>query len=394
MESKLINYSFTLETEQDLLDDVNTRVKNSRITKDFGNQKWQYGTEESYLKDLIHYWINDYDWRAQEKKINAFSHYKIEIDKIPIHFIYEKGSGENPKPLILSHGWPWTFWDYQKIIGPLAHPERYGGNIDDSFDVIVPSLPGYGFSTPLKETGINYWKTSDLWVRLMKDILGYEKFFAHGGDWGAAVTLQLGHKYSKVVPAVHTHMTIPIDVFTNPQPGADDYGEDEKKWYEKNIDFATEGNGYFQIQATKPQTLSYGLNDSPVGLLAWLIEKRRSWSDCEGNIENCFSKDDLINTTMIYWLSESFGTSARYYYEAVHNPWQPSHDRHPMVESATGFTIFEGDVIFRPKEWMKKEHNIQYWNVAKTGGHFAPMEKPEFLTKEIRKFFSSYRKLI
>ena len=197
MESKLIDYSFTLETEQDLLDDVNTRVKNSRITKDFGNQKWQYGTEESYLKDLIHYWINDYDWRAQEKKINAFSHYKIEIDKIPIHFIYEKGSGENPKPLILSHGWPWTFWDYQKIIGPLAHPERYGGNIDDSFDVIVPSLPGYGFSTPLKETGINYWKTSDLWVRLMKDILGYEKFFAHGGDWGAAVTLQLGHKYSK-----------------------------------------------------------------------------------------------------------------------------------------------------------------------------------------------------
>ena len=394
MESKLIDYSFTLETEQDLLDDVNTRVKNSRITKDFGNQKWQYGTEESYLKDLIHYWINDYDWRAQEKKINAFSHYKIEIDKIPIHFIYEKGSGENPKPLILSHGWPWTFWDYQKIIGPLAHPERYGGNIDDSFDVIVPSLPGYGFSTPLKETGINYWKTSDLWVRLMKDILGYEKFFAHGGDWGAAVTLQLGHKYSKVVPAVHTHMAIPIDVFTNPQPGADDYGEDEKKWYEKNINFATEGNGYFQIQATKPQTLSYGLNDSPVGLLAWLIEKRRSWSDCEGNIENCFSKDDLINTTMIYWLSESFGTSARYYYEAVHNPWQPSHDRHPMVESATGFTIFEGDVIFRPKEWMKKEHNIQYWNVAKTGGHFATMEKPEFLTKEIRKFFSSYRKLI
>ena len=378
MESKLIDYSFTLETEQDLLDDVNTRVKNSRITKDFGNQKWQYGTEESYLKDLIHYWINDYDWRAQEKKINTFSHYKIEIDKIPIHFIYEKGSGENPKPLILSHGWPWTFWDYQKIIGPLAHPERYGGNIEDSFDVIVPSLPGYGFSTPLKETGINYWKTSDLWVRLMRDVLGYEKFFAHGGDWGAAVTLQLGHKYSKVVPAVHTHMAIPIDVFTNPQPEADDYGEDEKKWYEKNINFATEGNGYFQIQATKPQTLSYGLNDSPVGLLAWLIEKRRSWSDCGGNIENCFSKDDLINTTMIYWLSESFGTSARYYYEAVHNPWQPSHDRHPMVESATGFTIFEGDVIFRPKEWMKKEHNIQYWNVAKSGGHFAPMEKPEF----------------
>ena len=228
----------------------------------------------------------------------------------------------------------------------------------------------------------------------MTDFLGYEKFFAHGGDWGAAVTLQLGHKYSSIVPAVHAHMAIPIDVFTNPQPGADAYSEDEKKWYEKNIDFATEGNGYFQIQATKPQTLSYGLNDSPIGLLAWLVEKRRAWSDCNGDIESRFSKDDLINTAMIYWLGESFGTSARYYYEAVHNPWKPSHDRHPMVESATGFTIFEGDVIFRPKEWMKKEHNIKYWNVAPSGGHFAPMEEPEFLTKEIREFFSSYRNLI
>ncbi len=394
MNKKIEEHSFILNIKQDVLNDINNRVKNSRISNDFGNENWQYGTEGSYLKDLANYWVTDYSWKFQEEKINKFSHYKVKIDNNPIHFIYEKGSGKNSKPLILSHGWPWTFWDYQKIIGPLAHPENYGGNIEDSFDVIVPSLPGYGFSTPLNETGINYWRTSDLWVQLMKDVLGYEKFFAHGGDWGAAITLQLGHKYSKIVPAIHTHMAIPIDVFTSPQPGADAYSEDEKKWYEKNIDFATEGNGYFQIQATKPQTLSYGLNDSPVGLLAWLIEKRRAWSDCKGDIENCFSKDDLINTAMIYWLSESFGTSARYYYEAVHNIWKPSHDRHPMVESATGFTIFEGDVIFRPREWMEKKHNIKYWNVCSSGGHFAPMEKPEFLTSEIRKFFNTYRDLI
>ena len=162
----------------------------------------------------------------------------------------------------------------------------------------------------------------------------------------------------------------------------------------KNMNFVTEGNGYFQIQASRPQTLAYGLNDSPIGLLAWLIEKRRSWSDCNGDIESRFSKDDLINTAMIYWLSESFGTSARYYYEAIHNIWKPSHDRHPMVESITGFTIFEGDVIFRPRKWMEKEHNIKYWNVKSSGGHFAPMEEPEVLIDEIRKFFNPYRSLI
>ena len=385
---------FNISIDDNDLEDVFRRITNSRLSKDFGNSDWSYGTEHNYLEQVIKYWINNYDWREEEKKINSFSHFKCEIDGIPIHFIHSKGSSENAKPIILSHGWPWTFWDYQKIIEPLSNPEKFGGKQEDAFDVVVPSLPGYGFSTPLNKTGVNFWQTSDLWVRLMKDVLGYNKFFAHGGDWGAAITLQLGHKYSDIVPAVHAHMAVPIDFVTGPGPSESDYEEKEKKWALKNLNFTTEGNGYFMIQATRPQTLSYGLNDSPAGLLAWLIEKRRAWSDCKGNIESRFSKNDLINTAMIYWLSQSFGTSARYYYEALHNVWKPSHDRHPMVESATGFTIFEGDVIFRPRKWMEKEHNIQYWNVSQTGGHFAPMEEPEFLVEEIRKFFSSYRSLV
>ena len=200
MDEKLRKSSLTINIEESILNDVLNRVKNSRLISDFGNKEWKYGTEETYLKDLIEYWSNNYDWKKQEKEINKFSHYKIEIDNIPIHFIYEKGSSENSKPLILTHGWPWTFWDYKKIIEPLAHPEKYGGNASDSFDIIIPSLPGYGFSTPLKETGINFWRTSDIWIKLVTNILGYEKFFAHGGDWGAAVTLQLGHKYSEIVP--------------------------------------------------------------------------------------------------------------------------------------------------------------------------------------------------
>ena len=257
MNNKIKDNSFILNIEQNILNDINYRVKNSRVSNDFGNKEWKYGTEETYLKDLISYWLNHYDWKKQEKEINKFSHYKIKIDNIPIHFMYEKGSGENSKPLILTHGWPWTFWDYQKVIGPLAHPEQYGGDIEQSFDVIVPSLPGYGFSTPLKETGINFWRTSDLWVQLMTDILGYKKFFAHGGDWGAAVTLQLGHKYSEIVPAIHTHMAVPIDFVTNPHPDISFYSDSEKKWHEKNMNFVTEGNGYFQIQASRPQTLAY-----------------------------------------------------------------------------------------------------------------------------------------
>ena len=165
----------------------------------------------------------------------------------------------------------------------------------------------------------------------------------------------------------------------------------KKKFHLKNLKFWEEGHGYFQIQATKPQTLSYAINDSPIGLCAWLIEKRRAWSDCNGDIENKFTKDDLINTTMIYWLSESFGTSARYYYEAAHNLWKPSHDRSPKVESATGFSVFEGDIIFRPKELMKKANNLKHWNTFKSGGHFAPMEQPKIIIDEIRKFFKEYR---
>ena len=385
---------FKLNIENDILEGISNRLKTSRLPEDFGNSNWSYGTERNYLENLLEYWISDYDWKKTEKEINSFPNFICEINNIPIHFIHIKSSNKNSKPIILTHGWPWTFWDYKKIIRPLTNPEEYGGKKEDSFDVVVPSLPGFGFSTPLKETGINFSNTADLWVSLMQDILGYDKFFAHGGDWGGLVTLQLGHKYSKIVPAVHTHTIINLDFFDSPPPNEEDFAENEKNFHLQNLKFWEEGHGYFQIQATKPQTLSYAINDSPIGLCAWLIEKRRDWSDCNGDIESKFTKDDLINTTMIYWLSETFGTSARYYYEAAHNLWKPSHDRSPMVESATGFSIFEGDIIFRPKKLMEKANNLKHWNMFKNGGHFAPMEQPEIIIDEIRKFFNEYRSLI
>ena len=382
---------FVLNIESNILEDISVRLKATRLPEDFGNQDWRYGTERSYLGGLLEYWINDYDWKKTEEEINSYPNFICEINDIPIHFLFVKGSGGSAKPLLLTHGWPWTFWDYKKIIRPLTNPEEFGGLEEDAFDVIIPSLPGFGFSTPLKKTGINFSNTADLWISLMQDVLGYEKFFAHGGDWGGLVTLQLGHKYSQFVPAVHTHTIINLDFFDTPPPSEEDFDENEKKYYFKNQEFWEEGHGYFQIQATKPQTLSYAINDSPIGLCAWLIEKRKSWSDCNDDIESIFSKDDLINTTMIYWLSESFGTSARYYYEAAHNLWSPAHTRQPIVESATGFSVFEGDIIFRPRKLMEKSNNLKHWKVFKTGGHFAPMEQPEILVNEIRDFFRNYK---
>ena len=190
---------FSLSIAEQDLSDLEKRLRRTRLAPDFSNDNWDYGTNGEYLAELLDYWINNFDWRAQESKINSFSHYKTLINGNPIHFIYEKGKGPNPTPLILSHGWPWTFWDWHKVIEPLTDPESFGGDPKDSFDVIVPSLPGYGFSSPLQSSGINFWETADIWVYLMRDVLGYDRFAAGGGDWGALVTSQLGHKHAKYI---------------------------------------------------------------------------------------------------------------------------------------------------------------------------------------------------
>ncbi len=382
---------FKVQIEDDVLDDLQTRLKRTRLAPDFGNNLWSYGVEGEYLGELLDYWHTVFDWRSQESKMNTFNHYLTKIDDIPIHFIYEKGKGPNPKPLIMSHGWPWTFWDYRKVIKPLTDPAAFGGDPEDAFDVIVPSLPGYGFSTPLTQTGINFWRTADIWVELMCNVLGYNEFFAQGGDWGSGVTLQLGHKYADKVKAIYVHTALPLTLFIKALPGRDEYSEDEQRWYKKIQDFAIHGSGYSALQCTCPQTIAYALNDSPIGLCAWILEKRRLWGDCKGDVETRFSKDDILTTVMIYWLTESYGTSGRYYYEARNNPWKPSHDRIPQVESPTSITVFENDVVAMPRKWAECVHNLKRWKIFESGGHFGPMEEPDVIIDEVRTFFRDYR---
>lgn len=382
---------FTIHIPESDLTDLHARLRRTRLAPEFANDDWRYGANGDYLRELLHYWETGYDWRVHERAINALPNFKTTLDGIPIHFIHVKGRGPRPVPLILSHGWPWTFWDWHKVIGPLTDPAAHGGDAADAFDVVVPSLPGYGFSSPLTTPGINFWRTADLWVTLMRDVLGYAKFAAGGGDWGAILTAQLGHKYAQHLIGAYLHLLVPLDVFNGPLPGQEEYGAEEVGWYERSANFLLRETGYSAIQATKPQTLAFALNDSPVGLAAWIIEKRRTWSDCGGDLARRFSRDDLLTTLSIYWFTQTFGTSARYYYECVHNPWQPSHDRQPVVEAPTGVGVFQEEVVLMPRRWAERYYNLQHWTLMKSGGHFAPMEEPRALVEDMRAFFRPLR---
>jgi pimeloyl-ACP methyl ester carboxylesterase len=383
---------FTISVPEATLTDLRERLKKTRWPQDFANANWEYGTNSAYLKEIVDYWINQYDWRKHEREMNTFSHYKTTIEGMPIHFIHEPGKGPKPIPIILSHGWPWTFWDLNKVIRPLADPAAFGGDPDDAFDVVVPSLPGYGFSTPLTTPGINFWRTADLWVTLMKDVLGYQKFAAEGGDWGAIITEQLGHKYAEHLIGAYIHLMIPLDVFVGGLPAESEYGPDEKGWYQRNQNFFAAESGYSALQMTKPQTIAHALNDSPAGLCSWILEKRRTWSDCDGNVEKRFTKDELLTTMTLYWITESYGTSARYYYECTHNPWKASHNRTPVVEAPTGVGVFQKEVVLMPRKWADRYYNLKRWTLMPSGGHFAPMEEPQRLVDDIRAFFRALRK--
>ncbi|MGH7932951.1 MAG: epoxide hydrolase family protein [Candidatus Binataceae bacterium] len=383
---------FTIAIPDATLNDLRERLKRTRWPRDFANSNWEYGTNLDYLKELAAYWADQYDWRRHEHEMNGFAHFKTTIEDVPIHFIHERGKGPKPIPLILSHGWPWTFWDFHKVIRPLTDPAAHGGDPADAFDVVVPSLPGYGFSTPLTTPGINYWRTADLWVTLMCDVLGYDKFAAQGGDWGALITAQLGHKYADRLIGVHVNLLASLGWFSGiGGPKAEDYGPDENGWLEHSRNFVRNESGYMALQSTKPQTLAHALNDSPTGLCSWIVEKRRTWSDCGGNVERRFSKDDLCTTMTLYWVTESFGTSARYYYEARHHPWQPSHDRTPVVEAPSGAAVFLKEVMLMPRKWAERYYNLKRWTVMPSGGHFAPMEEPERLVEDVRAFFRPLR---
>lgn len=376
---------FHIQVSDEVLDDLKYRLDHIRWPEQIEGSGWERGTDINYLKSLISYWREEFDWRAQERELNKFSQFRCNVDGIDIHFIHEKGKGPNPIPIILTHGWPDSFIRYQKIIPLLTNPASYGGDPKDSFDVIVPSLPGFGFSSPSKYNGMNNYRVSELWVKLMTEKLGYSKFAAAGGDVGSGVTRYLALNHPELLMGIHlTDVGIIKDLMASQDnAGLSDkeltYKENAPKW------ISTEG-GYMSIQSTKPQTLAYGLSDSPVGLAAWITEKFRSWSDCNGDLDQEYSKDELLSNIMIYWVTNTIGSSAHIYYENTHSLPPMGH-----IDVPTGMALFPADILLPPKEWVKRNLNITRFTTLRRGGHFTAMEEPELLAEEIQAFFRPYR---
>ena len=381
---------FEIHVSPGVLADLQQRLSNTRWSHQIEGTGWSAGTDLFYLKELVAYWQGSFDWRAQEKILNEFAHFKTDIDGIDVHFIHERGKGPNPFPLILTHGYPDSFYRFAKIIPLLTDPASFGGQAEDAFDVVVPDLPGYGFSAKPEKHG-TIFRVHDLWARLMKEI-GYRRYGAHGGDWGGTVTEQLARSHSDAVAAIHL-TDVPFGhLFQKP----DDPSTAEKKFFELNEKWLPTEGAYATIQSSKPQSLAHGLNDSPAGLAAWIVEKFRAWSDCDGAVESRFTKDELLTQVMIYWVTESIGSSFLPYYDYANAgalTWMKEGVRQWLGSSAVpaAFALFPKDISQPPREWAERFFNVQRWTQMPRGGHFAAMEEPELLAEDIRAWFRNFR---
>ena len=383
--------SFRIEIPQTKLDDLHRRLDHVNWPHDFDNDDWSYGVPRAYLEELVAYWRDTFDWREQEAALNELAHYRTEVAGLPIHFVHERGRGPNPTPIILSHGWPWTFWDLKDVIPALVDPASHGGDPDLSFDVVVPSLPGFIFSSPLTRSGIGPLGTADLWDSLMRETLGYERYGAQGGDWGAMITTQLGHKFPEHLLGVHLTNAFPVPAFEGSRPWSivsSGGGDAEDPGL---VDFQQRFASHVATHMLHSQTIAYALHDSPVGLLAWMLEKRFLWGDCRGDVESRFSRDHLLTTMSLYWFTDTFVTSARFYAEAGREKWTPTRETMPQVPAPTALSLFRHDMPPGEPDWAKSYYDLRQLRIHEDGGHFAPAENPDAVIEDIRSFFFSLR---
>jgi microsomal epoxide hydrolase len=377
---------FRIAVSDAVLTDLRERLARTRFPDEIPGSDWGYGTALAYMRELVPYWRERYDWRAAETALNAFPQFRAEVGGLKIHFIQQKGRGPKPFPLIITHGWPGSVAEFTKIIGPLSDPAAHGGDARDAFDVICPSMPGYGFSDHPREPGMDPERIAALWAELMQG-LGYPRFGAQGGDWGSMVTTYLGYRHAPQVAGIHLNMVVAFP--PDPANPVDGLTQDELIPLMEAQQFLKEETGYQRIQGTKPQTLSYALNDSPTGLAAWIVEKFRTWSDCGGDVEKRFSKDELLTNIMLYWVPETANSSCRLYCETMRAAKFPPTDF--RVEVPTACAIFPHELIRPPRAWVDRLYNVARWTAMPAGGHFAAMEEPELLVEDIRAFFRGLR---
>jgi pimeloyl-ACP methyl ester carboxylesterase len=376
---------FVIAVPDMMLNDLQQRLALTRWPDEVPGSGWQYGSNLSYLKELVHYWQHQYDWRVQERLLNSFSQYRVQLDDITLHYIHQPGVGPAPMPLLLSHGWPGSICEFVHVIGPLTNPARYGGDPRDAFTVVAPSLPGYGFSHVSNQRRLNIEEIAGLFQRLMTDVLGFARFGAQGGDWGAFITGRLGYAYAQHLIGIHINM---VPVAPHPSERTN-LSVAEEAFMQESEAWRTEETGYQWIQGTRPQTLAYALNDSPAGLAAWITEKFYAWTDCHGDLESRVSKDALLTNIMLYWVTQTINSSFWLYYQMRHHPWRLG--RGERITVPTAVATFPREIIRPPREWAARVCNLQRWTPMAAGGHFAALEEPQALVEDIRAFYRTLR---
>lgn len=380
--------SFTPPFSPDAVDDLHRRLDRTRWPSPFPPAEWQQGCEREFLQNLCAYWQHSFDWKMQVDHISTFRHYRFEASGFGVHFIHEPGKGPHPIPIILTHGWPGSFLEMLRIIPLLTDPAAHGADELDSFDVVVPSLPGYGYSDQPRDLGMNAGRTADIWAALMQE-LGYGKFAAQGGDIGANVTTFLGLRYPERLLGLHLNY---VPGSYRPYLGSDDrLTSVESDFLDRAARWRDECGGYSHIQSTRPLTAAYGLTDSPAGLAGWIVEKFREWSDCDGDVYRRFSKDELLADVTLYWMTGTVYSSFRMYYETRRSPTQFTEGQ--FVKTPCAVAHFPKELPLPPREWVERGYNIEQWTEMPRGGHFAAAEEPELLARDLRAFFRRFRQL-
>jgi pimeloyl-ACP methyl ester carboxylesterase len=374
---------FAIRVDERVLSDLRARIRNTRWPDPAPGAPWEQGTDLESLRRTLSYWADEFDWRAQERRLNRFAHFRADLDGVRVHFVHERARGGEGIPLILTHGWPSTFAELLPLVPFLTEPEAHG--IDGpAFDVVIPSLPGYGFSERPARTGVNYRYVAALWHALMRG-LGYERYGAGGGDFGAGVATLLALDEPASIVGVHLS-NLELPPYTG--PGSRPLSEAERAYLEQNRRWSDAERGYSAIQSTKPQTLGYGLNDSPAGLAAWVLEKWRSWTDSGGDPERRLSRDFLLTTTTLFWVTETITPSLRDYFD---NRWYGVElGPDDIVRVPTGIAVFANQFVPEgepPREWAERLYEVRRWTPMPRGGHFAPVEEPELLARDIAAFF-------
>ena len=371
------------------ISDLKTRLQNTRLPDQISETTWEYGTDKTYLTELIDYWENEFDWKEQERTLNEFDHFKTEIDEIEMHFIHQRSEHPDAIPLMIVHGWPGSISEFSKIIDPLVDPVAYGGSASDAFHVITPSLPGFGFSSAPTQPGYSPEKIAHILAALMEKI-GYQRYAIAGGDWGAIINRYLAFNYPDRLIGLHSNMML-AGPPTDREQRADVTQAEETARAARGAYMQNE-RAYQQIQGSKPQTLGYGLNDSPTGLAAWIVEKFHGWTDmpqgATGYLDNHFTKDELLTNIAIYWFTGTITSSTRIYYE---NSKTPIETPLGFINVPTGAAIFPAEIFVTPRAWAEAAYDLRHWSVMSEGGHFAALEKPDLYLNDLQIFFRLLR---